>query len=613
MDHQPKPPKPKTNEPEGLAEVERALSILKGRHPESERMRREDDERVAKKIAEQNAAHDQALQKVRTKRLLYVAGIGAGVVVAITIAGVFRTELARRGKLEQAADPYRSMGFVVVETSSRGEPNKLEASVPAGCLLATATTPKTRVKITHAGGAVEAATGGPVLTCLCEGGRVTVEGDTKSNEGLALLRVDANVIGGSRAFAFLPFTPGATGKTDTACAEASLDAWLESKKWMQQDAESSAPSKGAGPKPNAGVNAATSDAWLAARPNRAELKAAGFKVTDIVTSSAPFGVVDIAAGSCVLIVPENPHDKPSLRLKSGTIAIGPAAGSQAWCTSTDALAILQREEDASKANGEIVLLAAPAVRLGGLFGAREVAERAKLAPAAIGLPSSDYGWSAKQLLVSCAIPETLISVSNTPDLGDDAEARIIALSVDKPNMVTPDTPPEVFSFCDPPLIQSTTSMCVFSGPQKWRVSGADTVAGLARAKLPFWLFGLQGVSEPAALKLETQLIALARRLRRDGFEPTTIEAVTELDKGAEVLGRAKEDAFVAVALAPTPPWVFPYTDSATEHAWSIEAGDDPRVVPIQPLERVTVTPASEKVKLPPKATRRTVVFRRQKQ
>jgi hypothetical protein len=365
-------------------------------------------------------------------------------------------------------------------------------------------------------------------------------------------------------------------------------------------------------KPNAGVNEAASDAWLAARPNRAELKTAGFKVTDIVRSSAPFGVVDIAAGSCVLIVPENPHDKPSLRLKSGVIAIGPAAGTEAWCTSSDALAILQREEGASKANGEIAMLAAPAAKIGGLFGAREVAERAKLAPAAITLPSSDYGWSAKQLLVSCAIPETLITVSNTPDLGNDPDARIIALSVDKPNMVTPDTPPDVFSFCDPPLNQSTISMCVFSGPQKWRVSGAETQAGLARAKLPFWLFGLQGVSEPAAMKLETQLIGLARRLRRDGFEPTTIEAVTEQDKGAEVLGRAKEDAFVAVTLVPTPPWVFAYTDSATEHPWSVEAGDDPRIVPIKPLERLTVVPVIDKPKLPPKSIRRTVVFRRQK-
>jgi len=584
----PKPPTPKPKEPEGLAEVERALSVLQGRHPESERMRREDGEKVAKKQAAQQAVADVELQKFRLKRLLYIAGIGAAVVVAIAIAGVFRSELSRRGKLEQAADPFRSMGFVVVETSSRGEPNKLEANVPAGCLLATATTPKTRVKLTHPTGSVEGV--GAVLTCLCEGARVTVDSDTKGYEGVTLLRVDASVVGGSRAFTFLPFTPAATGKTDAACSEASLDAWLESKKWAG--------------KANAGVDEGLSDAWL--KLKSPQLRAGGFKVTDIVRPGVPFGVVDIAAGSCVLIVPEHAETKPSLRLKNGIIASGPATGNQVWCTSAETLAVLQREDS----KGEVALLAAPAAKVGGLFGAREIAERSKLPLAAVTLPSSDYGWSAKQLLLSCAIPETLITVANTPDLGADADARIIALSVDKPGTVTPDLPPDVFSFCDPPLMESPTSICVFSGPQKWRVSGAETVAGIARAKLPFWLFGLQGASEPAAMKLETQLIALARRLKRDGFEPTTMEAVTELDKGAEVLGRAKEDGFVAVALAPTPPWVFPYTDGGA--SWSIEAGDEPRVIPIKPLERITVGPtASPTVRLPPKATRRTVVFRHQ--
>jgi hypothetical protein len=147
---------------------------------------------------------------------------------------------------------------------------------------------------------------------------------------------------------------------------------------------------------------------------------------------------------------------------------------------------------------------------------------------------------------------------------------------------------------------------VFSGTQKWRVDGAaDAVAGVARSKLPFWLLAVQGVSEPVALRREVQLIGLARRLVRDGFEPTTIEAVTEIDKGAEVLGRANEDAIVVLGLAPTDPWVFPYTDGPT---WSLEG--EPRIVPIKPLERVVVTTTAKT--LPPKATRRTIVFRRQK-
>lgn len=360
-------------------------------------------------------------------------------------------------------------------------------------------------------------------------------------------------------------------------------------------------------RPNAGVDEATSEAWFAAKAERAELHAVGFKVTDIVRESAPFGIVDIAAGSCVLVVPASPSDRPTLRLKGNVIAIGPSDGTAVWCTSSATLAILQRGGESFSAGhgGEIALLVAPADKTGGLFGAREIAERAGLGPKAVGLPSSDYGWSSKQLLLSSAIPDTLITTSNTPNLGAEPDARIVAFTSDRVGAVVPDTPPEVFSYCDPPIVSATVTVCVFSGPQKWRVEGADATAGLARAKLPFWLFGFQNVSEPAALRVETMLVGLARRLKRQGFEPTTIEGVTELDRGAEILGRAKEDAFVAVSTAPVAPWVFPYTDGPP---WSLDEGE-PRVVPINPLERITVTSA---IKLPPKGSRHTIVFRRQK-
>jgi hypothetical protein len=209
------------------------------------------------------------------------------------------------------------------------------------------------------------------------------------------------------------------------------------------------------------------------------------------------------------------------------------------------------------------------------------------------------------MLLASSIPESLITTANAPDLGTDPEARIVALSVEKPNSVQSDTAADVFSFCEPPLDRALATTCIFSGAQKWRASGSQTVAGVAHAKLPFWLFGLQDVADPAGLKIATELLALARELRLDGFEPTTIEAVTELDKGAEVLGRVNEDAMVAVGLVPTAPWVVPYTDGP---AWSLEG--EPRVVPIKPLERVTLTVVGKPV--PPKSVRRTVVFRRQK-
>ncbi|MDF2697563.1 MAG: hypothetical protein K0S65_5946, partial [Labilithrix sp.] len=537
------PPKPKP--PEDLAEVERALSVLQGRHPEHERLRREDEEKRRGRQAALDAESTAETRRVRSRRL-FVGGIALAVgVVAVTGALVFRSELARRGRIEQAADPYRALGFVIVDTTSRGEPSKLEASAPAGCVLATSSTGG-RLKLVHAGGTVEGP--GPVLACLCEGGPVTVTADMKPGEGLALLRTDASAFGGSRAFAFLPFKPGATGKTDQACAEGSLDAWLDAKRWTQESPEGTA-------RPLAPVDAAASDRWLAAAPRRAALKEAGFKVAAMVKREAPFSVVEVPAQSCVLLAAERLADRSSLRLRGGASAVGPAVGSVAWCTASEALVLAQREGE-----GEVAVLLAPAARAGGLAGVIDAASDAGMVLGAATVAPADRAWSAKQMLVASAIPESLITSGNAPDLGADPEARIVALSVEKPGALVAETPADVFSFCEPQLDKATATLCVFSGPQKWRVDGAEAIGGIARAKLPFWLFGLQGVNEPAALKLETELVDLARKLRRQGFEPTTFEAVTELDKGAEVLGRANEDAMVALTLAPVAPWIIPYTD-----------------------------------------------------
>lgn len=583
------PPKPKSKQtPEDLAEVERALSVLQGRHPEHERVRREDEESRARRSAELDAVSTLETRRIRSRRALMVGGVTAVGIVAVAGAVVLRSELARRGRIEEAADPFRAMGFVVVDTSSRGEPSKVAAEVPAGCVLATSST-GANVRIAHAGGAVEGPV--PVLTCLCEGGRVTVTGEMKAGEGLALLRMDASAFGGSRAFAFLPFAPGTTGQSDQACAEGSLDAWLDAERWVQESPAGAA-------HPSAAVTPAAGERWLTADPRRAALRSAGFDLRAIVRPEAPFAVVEVAAESCVLLVASRPDDRPSLRLKGGTLAVGPAPGNTLWCTAAAALVLAQRE-----GAGELGVLSAPAARMGGLAGAREASARAELPIGAATVPAGDRGWSARQVLLASGIPETLITSADAPDLGGDAEARIVALSLEKPGALVADLPPDVFSFCEPALDKALSTVCVFSGPQKWRADGAGTVAGLARAKHPFWLFGLQGVNEPAALKAETQLVNLARRLRREGFEPTTIEAVTDLDRGAEVLGRANEDAIVAFALAPVAPWVFPYTDGP---AWGLEG--EPRIVPIAPLERVTVTGVSKS--LPPKAIRRTVVFRR---
>jgi hypothetical protein len=111
------------------------------------------------------------------------------------------------------------------------------------------------------------------------------------------------------------------------------------------------------------------------------------------------------------------------------------------------------------------------------------------------------------------------------------------------------------------------------------------------------------VKDPELTKSLVALLILARRLRGDGFEPTTLAGVVEEPSGVSVIGRAGDDAVVAVGLGPTPPYVFPYSDA---QEWQL-AGE-PRVVDLKPGERAVLSSVQ-----PPAAAkelRRTVVFRR---
>lgn len=540
-------------------------------------MRREDNEAKAVRAAEHAKQHGAA-QRVVLMRRIKLGAIGGVVLIALlVIAGSVRKESKRTEALQHASEPFVAKSWTLIETSGRGDPTKLEADVDAGCLIA-ATAKPGRLKLAYTGGFVEGENS--VLTCLCEPGRVTVTSE-KSAEGLVLLKNEAASVGGSRAFYFLPFKVGALGYSDSICAEASLDAWIDAKKWLTLTPD---------------------EKWLEA-PEHEPLKTAGFTAAGSVHADSPFGIIEVPANTCVLLVDESGTDKTSVRLKGGGQAIA-ATGTSAWCTSAATVAAVQHEPRKEEKR-DLLVLFAPAARVGGLWGVREAAEKSNIRIKAMGVPSSDRNWIAKQLLIASSIPESLITVG-TEDTEKDKDSRIAVLSVEKAGTLLSDAPEGVFSFCDPPLNDTTAALCVFSGPQRWRIEGAESVAGLARAKTPFWLFGLQNVGEPAALKRETQIITLARALHRDGFEPTTIEAVTETDKGAEVLGRANEDSIVAVMLAPVDPYAIPLSDSP-ETAWSIDGGP-PRVVPIKPLERIQLVPGP-KVKLPPKAQRRTVVFR----
>jgi len=582
------PPKPKA--PDDLAEVERALSVLQGRNPEFERARREDEAARSKRRAEIDAASAVEASKTRKRRLV----IGAIVVVAGTVivfaGSVFRSEVARRGSIEQATDSYRSMGFTVIETSGRGSPGTLDATPEKGCFVTVASNADAPLKVTRPSGpAIEGK--GPVVFCTCSAEKVTVTSSkVEQGGGLALLRIDGAAIGGSRAFAYLPFKPGTTARSDDGCADAELDAWIDGKRFP------------------ANATAATDpdNKLVKADPKKlAALESAGYKTIATMGSDQPFIIVDLPKESCLLGLSKESGDKLTLRMKGGATPIANAPAAFAYCASGEGSAVLMRE-----GTSDVALLAAPVARVGGTVGLGEVLDQGGIAiedPSKnIVVPPADRAWNARALLVASAVPEGLITMASAPTIPADTLSRVDAVSFGTSNALVTETAEDVFSFCEPPLGgKGSDALCVFSGAHAWKISNAEAVGGVARAKLPFWLFALEGVNEPAAMKAATELVTFARRMRREGYEPTTIEAMTEQPNGVEVLGRMGEDAVVALGVAPSEPWIFPYG----EPAWTLTSGK-PAVVNIKVLEKVKITTTVRN--LPSKDTRRSVVFRHQK-
>jgi hypothetical protein len=575
----PAPPKPKKGTPDDLAEVERALSVLKGRHPEHERARREDEESRRQRAAQMDTVARSETKRARSRRVTIVAAAVPIIALFAFIAVFGRREMARRARIDAVSETFRVHGFTAIETSLRGSTGALEATAEPGCLLAVSTTTKP-VSITRAGVTLSSAP--PALFCTCTSERIGVSSPVGGEGGIALLRADAALIGGSRAFAYASFKPASTLVVDEACNEASLDAWIAAKRY---------------PHP------LVDDAWLAAAPQRAPLMTAGFHTVAVGRTDTPFVVVEVPKETCLLAVSANAEDPLGLRMKGEATNAAEGRGAVGRCAQTEGTLLVTRA-----GTGEITVLVAPAARAGGLLGLREVASSAGIAVASAAVPASDRAWDAKQLLLASAIPEAIITTSSAPDVPRDAEARVAAVSLDTPSALTFEIAPDVHASCAPLLDAKThESLCVFSGVQKWRSPGGGNeaaVGGLARSKLPFWLYTMQAVKDPAALEGITKLFTLARLLSRQGFAPTTLEALVEQPNGVQVLGRTGEDAVVAVGVGPSDPWVYPLTHGA---GWDLDG--PPQIAMVKPLETVTLITLLKK--LPPINSRRTVVFRRQ--
>jgi hypothetical protein len=569
-----KPPVRKTSE---LDEVERAISVLGGRHPEHERTRRETlaaAEERRKSLEQELAAN--ARRRVRRILLSALASIALGA------AGMFGWKFATRTSRIHDALAKEEAGFVAhgleeIASNQLTARNALESIAPAeSCVVALATSGTVAV---HAAGATT--TGGhSVGFCTCAGGPVTVEavGAAEGATGLALLRIDGRLAGGPLARPWFPAQPDIWGPGGGECAEAMLDAWIADHRYSK-------PLLSGTELDSAGLGASA-----------ATLRADGFHVSTRLAEGTPFAVVESAAGDCELALASG--GELSLRLTGGTRPIEHAHGAMIWCASLpDTVSVW-----ATGGAPHVLILSAAGSRLGGLLGAREAARDAGHAidDAAAWLRTEDQGWDATTILRASALADiAAIPLPSEPGSSDARITSIVAAASAAATWESHDAIP-----CEPSLATSGSvveAVCAPTSAAKlWRKTDAPGAA--ARGAPPVWLSTLTQLSNSDAVARVPELLTLARRMTREGFEPTTFEGVTELKEGVRVVGRAGEDAIVAVGLAPKPPWVFPYSDGIP---WDL--GDAPRVIALKPGAAVMLAASP-----PPSAPldkRRTVVFR----
>jgi hypothetical protein len=566
----PKPPEPP---PTGLDEVERAISVLEGRHPEHERTKRETMAAVEERRHVLEAELAASARRRRRRTLVIAANAVALIAAGFVTWRVVTRARAIRATLDVAERPFVAAGLEEIASNEVAARSTLEADTPAsGCFVAVGTDGHVRARAAN----VVVEGDGSVGWCSCQPEHVTVEA-LSGGGGLALLHVDARAVGGPLARPWAKFTPAEWGRGATECADAMLDAWI-----------------GDGHGPRTPIEAS----WLDTTAERASLKKAGFRFASAVDEARPFGVVEGAAGDCLLAIASD-DDVLSLRATGGARRIVGAKGAIAWCNSAGETTTVWREGGTAA----VVVLAAPAARVGGLLGVRECAAIARVYVPAdrTWLRDEDLAWDATSVLRASALGGVV--AGPLPQEPSGTKTRLSAVAWAAGAKVDWDPSGAVVA-CDPRFDTASTereSVCASTEPVLWWRKN-EVAAAAATAPLPFWLSSLEARREPDAVATVPQLLSVARRLVRAGFEPSVLEGVTELPDGVRVVGRAGEDAVVAVGLGPKPPWAFPYTDGVP---WDL--GDQPRVVALQPgvaVKLVATPPQSAPIE-----KRRTVVFR----
>ena len=561
----PLPPKPSPSSPQGLEEVERALSVLGGRHPEAVRAERESNEATRKRREEVEA--QVARQGTRTKARNVALGIlglvGLGLVGLVF---VWRSKVRQRdGAFAALEKDYAALGFKEVDGL---EGTSFTFDTDDGACYAIVAGPEgSGTSVTVDRGAQKAVAKGAALLCACGVESVAVT----AGAPVRVLRGSAVDLGGLRALTFQLTAPTIVAGSD-ACDADQLGAWIR-----------------AGKPPKGPVRKGLLDA-------HAKLRELGFDSLPGTAAPFPFAVLEPRADRCYLAVAEKEGTTLSLTPMDGAAVI---SGRRAVgvCDAKGEPWLIRRD-----GAGEIDVVSAEGKRVGGLLGFRETLQSASI-DATLWVRDDEHGFFAEETLRASLVPDAKHIASAALLAVQAPDARVVALSVKGGHMYVADGDADAAFRCAPTLrAESPETLCVQTKVQSWHLPTPDTVGAIAYGPLPFWMSGHQSVKSAEVLPPQLDLLSLARRLSARGFEPTIIEGITEKANGVEILGRSSEDAIVAVGVWPSPPWVYAYTDGP---AWNLE--DEPHVVPLRGGDKVLLSATPMPTIAP--AQRRTVVFR----
>jgi hypothetical protein len=514
---------------EPLAEVERALSILHGRHPEAVRAERETQAALLQKKTASEVVATRIAHQERRAWVLRIAAGTAALLLAVAAWWAYSSRASRAAAVEASLAPalerLATLGFSRVPASTFAT-RALDLSVDEPtCFVALASRSPGdgALRVERPSGTVLGSDS--IAWCTCGAERMTARLDAdESPGGLAVMRAPAPDVGGDYGLSFM--NPRATVLAPAdECSSASLDAWID---------------KGRAP---------VTPEWAAlADARRKGLHDDGFTPVGSARSSLPLAIVPGEKEACILAWSAASEDALSLRLSGGERPLADVHGVIGVCSQGPTSATVWR-----KGLGDVVVVRASAARVGGIHGLREAASRVGLGPITTWVPVSDLGWDAASTLRASGVPSPEITVST--DGSAVTQARLLSLSMTGA-MVRADAP-DAWA-CEPALTRdSTDAVCVQSRALGWHVVGAVGKAGIAESAFPFWMSTFTGVTDPAAFRVELSLLELGRRLVAGGFEATTLEGVTETRDGALVTGRSGDDAIVAISLTRDAPWAAP--------------------------------------------------------